>query len=98
MDHKPHTVIVILEAKQGKEDELQLALEAVAEPSRSEETNIEYRLHKNIDNPQQFILYENWQSKEKHMQQFEKPYIKVFSSKLEGLLAKPYEAFFGEEI
>lgn len=33
---KQHTVIVILEAKQGKEKELQLALQAVVTPSRSE--------------------------------------------------------------
>ncbi len=98
MNNKPHTVVVILEAKPGKEAELQLILENVVEPSRSEKTNIEYRLHKNIDNAQQFILYENWTSKEEHMQQFEKPYIKDLAGKLEGLLAKPYEAYFGEEI
>lgn len=52
--------------------------------SRSEQSNIEYRLHKSIGNPQQFILYENWQSKEKHRQQFEKPYIKDLANKLTG--------------
>lgn len=95
---KQHTVIIVLEAKPGKEAELKDALEAVAEPSRLESTNIEYRLHQGLENPRQFILYENWQSKEKHLLQFEKPYINKLVNQLEGLLEKPYEAYFAEEI
>ena len=98
MNTKPHTVVVILEAIEGKESELESALNAVVEPSRSEESNIEYRLHRNIDNPRQFILYENWENKEKHVLQFEKPYIKELVNQLDGLLAKPFEAYFGEEV
>jgi len=98
MNSKPHTVIVILEAIEGKESELESALDAVVEPSRSEESNIEYRLHRSIDNPRQFILYENWENKEKHGLQFEKPYIKKLVNQLDGLLAKPFEAYFSEEI
>lgn len=95
---KKHTVIVVLEAKSGKETELELALNSVAKRSRLESTNIEYRLHRSIDNPKQFILYENWISKEKHKEQFEKSYIKELINKLEFVLAKPYEAYMVEEI
>jgi len=35
---KPHTVIVVFEAKQGKETELESALTAVVQPSRDENT------------------------------------------------------------
>lgn len=96
--NKAHTVVIILEAKPGMESELESALVSVAEQSRAENTNIEYRLHKSIENPQQFILYENWESKEKHQAQFEKLYIKDFADKLENVLAKPYQGFFAEEI
>lgn len=98
MMQKPHTVMVILEAKAGSENELQSALEAVVKPSRSEQTCLEYRLHKSIDNPGQFILYENWISKEKHQEQFTKPYILELGSKLESLLARPYQAIFANEV
>ncbi len=94
----PHTVIVILDAKHGKELELKTALEAVIQKSRSEEACLEYRLHKSVDNPAQFVLYENWSCKEKHQEQFEKPYIKELGAKLGGLLAKPYQAVFAEQI
>lgn len=95
---RPYTVIAILEAKQGKEIELEAALKTVAEHSRLENTNLEYRLHKNTDKPQQFILFENWESKEKHQEQFSKNYIKELIEKLDSLLEKPYEAYFSEEI
>lgn len=95
---KQHTVIVILEAKPGKEAELKSALDTVAEHSRLENTNVDYRLHQSIDNPTQFILYENWVSKEKHQQQFEKQYIKELAQKLETILAKPYVAYMANEI
>lgn len=94
----PHTVVVILEAKPGKVTELKAALMTVAQHSRLENTNIEYRVHESIDNPGQFILYENWVSKEKHQQQFEKPYITELAATLESLLAKPYAAYMANEI
>lgn len=95
---KPHTVIVILEAKKEKEKELEEALKAVIQPSRSEKTCLEYRLHKSIENPRQFVLYENWESKEKHQEQFSKSYIINLSEQLKELLAKPYQAIFAAEI
>tara|TARA_B100000949_G_C14190491_1_gene411522 strand:- start:348 stop:713 length:366 start_codon:yes stop_codon:yes gene_type:complete len=93
-----HTVVVILEAKQGKEKELESALIAVVNPSRAEESNIEYRLHKGIENPAQFVLYENWISKEEHQKQFSKPYILELGARIEQMLEKPYQVIFSEEI
>lgn len=93
-----HTIIVILEAKPGQEDALKTALEMVAKHSRQEEANIDYRLHQSLDNPAQFILYENWVSEEKHQMQFEKPYIQAFAQSLDSILANPFEAYRAEEI
>lgn len=95
---KPHTVIVFLEAKQGKEIELESALQAIVQPSRSETACLEYRLHKNKVNTSQFILYEIWESQEKHQEQFAKPYIKELANKLEHLMAGSYQAFSAEQI
>lgn len=95
---KQHTVIVILEAKHGKEKELEQALQAVVAPSRSEKACIEYRLHKNKENSAQFILYEIWETQEKHQEQFTKPYIKALADKLADLIEGPYQAFFAEQI
>lgn len=95
---KSHSVVVILEAKLGKEAELKQALVSVIKPSRAEKTCIEYRLHQDTSNPAQFILYENWESKEAHQLQFTKPYILEFVDQIGDLLAKPYQAYFANEI
>lgn len=95
---KPYTVVVIFEAKQGKANELQLALETVAQLSRGEKPCLEYRLHRDVKNPNQFILYENWTSKEEHKEHLEMSYIIELAEKLDHLLDKPYQAIFAEEI
>lgn len=94
----PHTVIAVLEAKKGKEEELASALKSVVQSSRSESTCLEYRLHRSIENQSQFTLYENWVNKEKHQEQFTKPYIVELGKKLDDLIAKPCQIIFAEEI
>lgn len=96
--NKPYTVTVIIEAKPGKEEELKQELLHVVEPSRNESTCFEYRLHQDLNNPAQFLLYENWESKEAHQKQFQKPYITQLGAKLESLIAKPYQVVFAQEL
>lgn len=93
-----HTVIVILEAKQGKENELKHSLLKVANLSRQEDSCIEYHFYQDPDNLSQFALFEKWKSKELHQEQFTKPYIIEFAQNAESLLAKPYHGFFGKEV
>ena len=93
-----HTVVVILEAKPGKDTELKQALMQVILPSRAEKSCLEYRLHQDSENPNQFILYENWESKEEHQAQFNKPYIIELGNQISELLAKPFQVYFAQEI
>lgn len=94
----PYTVIVILEAKPEHQQALKSALLKVVTPSRAEPHNITYKLHQSHENPNQFILYETWQSKELHQTQFTKPYIVELGQKLEPLLAQSYQVYFCEEV
>lgn len=93
-----HTVMVIIEAKRGKENELKHSLLKIAKLSRQEDSCIEYHLYQDPDNLSQFGLCEKWKSKELHQKQFKKPYIIEFASQAESLLAKPYQGFFGQEL
>ncbi len=83
----PHIILLSVEAKPEKIDALAAALQSVVKPSQAEDTNIEYRLHQNKEKPAQFILYEIWESPEKHQLQFEKTYIQKLVGQLEDLLA-----------
>ena len=55
-------------------------------------------MHQDNNNPSQFVLYENWESKEAHQEQFNKPYIIDLVKQLDGLLAKPYQVYFTQEL
>ena len=95
---KSYTVICIVEAKPEKTEELKKLLTDVVEPSRKEKTCLSYHLHQDLNNPAQFVLYENWESKTAHEDQFKKPYIIALSEKIGDLLAKPYIFVAAQEI
>lgn len=93
-----HTLVVIVEAKAGKEKEFESELRDVVEHCRAEKTCLEYRLHKNKENPAQFILYEIWESQEKHQEQLTKPYIMAFTEKMKTLMEGSFQVFSVEAI
>ena len=93
-----YTVIVLFEAIQGKEEELKNVLKSVIEPSRSEQSCLEYRLHQNVTNPTQFIFYENWENSELHKEHSSKSYIKSLKERVEPLLKKPFEVIGAHEL
>lgn len=98
-DSQPnHTVMVILQAKKGKEDELKQRLLHVAKLSRQEGACIQYHVFQDPEDLTKFSLFEQWKSKELHALQFEKPYILEFGSMAEELLAGPYHGFFGKKL
>jgi quinol monooxygenase YgiN len=57
-------IVVGLEAKEGKEDELRRDLGALVAPSREEEGNLDYDLYEDIGEPGKFVFVEHWSSEE----------------------------------
>ena len=97
-DFQPFIVMVSMESKPGKAEELSYALRDVRRQSLQEPACLSYRVSQDIMNPNKFILYENWESQKEHQKQFEKPYIKNLGKKLETLLKGPYHVSFSREI
>lgn len=95
---KAYTVVAILQAKPEKVDALKQELIKVIAPSRAEKACLNYHLHQDLNDPTQFVLYENWASKQEHEKQFEKPYIVAFAQKAGDWLAKPYQVICAQEI
>lgn len=65
------TVIARMRAKPGREAELRRELEALIEPTTSEQGNVSYDLHVGADDDAVFYFYENWKSEadlEAHLQ------------------------------
>jgi quinol monooxygenase YgiN len=93
-----YIVIALLVAKPDKVAELKHELMIVRDLSSQESTCRDYRVHQDLNNPAQFVLYEAWESKEAHALQFTKPYILELGGKLGDLLAQPYQVMFVNEI
>jgi quinol monooxygenase YgiN len=69
--NEPLTVIARFRAKPGQESRALETLRALLAPTRAEAGCIDYDLHQSIEDPAQFVFYENWESAahlEKHSQ------------------------------
>jgi quinol monooxygenase YgiN len=58
------TVVALMKAKPGKEDQLREAALALVEPTRQEEGCMQYDLHVHLADPASLVFYENWTSVE----------------------------------
>lgn len=56
------TVVAVMRAKAGKEEELKAALDSLIETTRKEDGCVTYALHRGTEDPSLFVFYENWAS------------------------------------
>jgi quinol monooxygenase YgiN len=80
------SLVAILRAKPGLGDELGRRLSTLVEPARAEPGNINYDLHRSNDDPDVWILYENWKAPSDLAAHFELPYMKAFIEELPEVL------------
>ena len=81
------TVIATLDAKSGKEEELQQTLLSLVPLTRQEEGCIDYHLHRCLGQAGRFVFYENWASKAEWEKHLEMPYIQDLLATAGDLLA-----------
>jgi quinol monooxygenase YgiN len=91
MPKEYYTLVVMFEAKPGKENELKELLTSLVAPTRKEPGCINYDFHHNPDSSAEFMFYENWADKKAHEQHVDSPHINACKQKLDALLAKPYD-------
>lgn len=80
------TLIAFIRAKPGLGDELGRRLGTLVEPARAEVGNINYDLHRSSDDPDVWVLYENWRTADDLIAHFEEPYMKAFVAALPEVL------------
>jgi quinol monooxygenase YgiN len=83
------TVIATLEAKTGKEVELERELLALTHATLEEEGCINYDLLRALEKPGKFVFYENWATREDLERHLATDHMKAFAAKAKDLLAKP---------
>ena len=80
------TVIARVNARPGKEAELEQALRAVVAPTHAEPGCLRYALHRSSNDPATFVLVERWVSKEALDQHLEMPYLKALRARFQELV------------
>ena len=80
------TVIASMRAAPGKRDELRAALMALVEPTSREKGYVNYDLHQGIEDPDQFLFYENWESDADLDAHLDAPHLRDFAARIPELL------------
>ncbi|HEX5187517.1 MAG TPA: putative quinol monooxygenase [Nitrososphaeraceae archaeon] len=84
-------LLAFLEAKEGKETELERTLLDLIPPTLKETGNIAYVPHKSIENPRAFMFDELWENEKAIEEHFKQPHMINLIEKLNPLLARPLE-------
>ena len=84
-------LLAFLEAKEGKETELERILLDLIPPTLKESGNIAYVPHKLVENPRAFMFDELWKNEKAIEEHFNQPHMTNLIEKLNPLLEKPLE-------
>jgi quinol monooxygenase YgiN len=94
----PIHILAFLEAKEGRIQELANILIPIREYSRKEEGNIKYILNLAVDNPNYFMIDEEWSSKETFDMHYNSHQSEKNRNKVKSLLVKPMEVKMFKEL
>ena len=88
----------ILRAIEGKEDEIEKEFCTLIPKVRKDPGTITYIVHRALDNPQKFFVYEKYQDKEALNYHASTPHFKEFFKNVSGMLEGQAEISFYREI
>ena len=88
----------ILRAIEGKEDELEKEFCKLIPSVRKEQGTLTYVVHRALDDPQKFFVYEKYQDKEALTYHASTPHLKEFFNTVSGMLEGRAEISFFREI
>lgn len=87
-----------LEARAGKEREVETALKEIIQFVKSEPGAVTYTLHRSINHPERFFFYERYRDGKAFEEHVATPYFKDLITKIKPLLLKEPNLDLYEEI
>ena len=78
------TIVAKIEAKKDQVDLIKSELIKLIEPTRREEGCIQYDLHQDNENPEIFLFYENWESRELWQNHMNNDHLAAYMQATEG--------------
>jgi len=83
---EPLTIVARFRAKPGMQDQVRAALRALLAPTRAESGCINYDLHESLEDPRNFVLYENWVTTEQLEAHLKTPHLVQFLAAAPSIL------------
>ena len=84
-------VIVLINAKEGRRQELLDLLVPLVDPPRKREGNLIYTFNSSIENPNELLFDEVWDSKESYNKHYQSQESVALRSKIQELVSRPIE-------
>jgi quinol monooxygenase YgiN len=80
------TVVATIVAKPGTEATVEQALLELVAPTRKEAGFIQFDLHRDLEKPNVFVFFENWESKALLDQHLESKHIAAYLARVDGMI------------
>ncbi|MEU9168679.1 putative quinol monooxygenase [Streptomyces sp. NPDC048420] len=89
MPSQPIRIVADVTAHPGQAEELWRNLAELVEPTRKEAGNISYDILQDLDNPDHFLFYEEWESRDYFERHLESPHVADYDRVTRHLIAIP---------
>ena len=82
------TIIANIKVNSGKVDLVKAELEKLIPITRAEKGCLQYDLHQDNEDPEHFLFYENWESRELWQTHMNAPHLAAYMVATEGAVAE----------
>ena len=83
---QPLTIVARIKAKPGSENALAAALAKLVAPTLVEAGCLQYDFHRDLEDPGNFLFFENWATREQWLTHMESPQLLAYKAEAEDLV------------
>ena len=94
---KPLTIVARIKAKPGKEDPLATVLAKLVAPTLIEAGCLQYDMHRDLEDPGNFLFFENWATRDQWLAHMESPQLLAYKAVADDLV-DVFEIFQMEKV
>ena len=94
---KPLTIVARIKAKPDRENALAAELIKLVAPTLVEAGCLQYDYHRDLEDPGNFLFFENWATKDQWLAHMESPQLKTYQAAADDLVDE-FELFQMEKV
>ena len=83
---QPLTIVARIKAKPGREDALSSELARLVAPTLVEPGCLQYDFHRDLEDPGNFLFFENWATKDQWLAHMESPQLLAYKAAADDLV------------